>query len=242
MINQLEKTAVLLALQSGEVDLQGQFLLGSNYTFLAGLVYEENTLPVVYKPTRGERPLWDFPLKSLSKREVAAFVVSEALGWDLVPPSVFRKKGPLGPGSLQLFVEHDPEYHYFRFSENERQRLRPAALFDLVINNADRKGGHVLMAPDGHLWLIDHGICFHVEDKLRTVIWDFSEEAIPETLLAEITRLMENLQNKTEPYEQLRRLLRVGEINAMIKRIQRILSVAVYPAPTSRFAFPYPPV
>ena len=242
MINLLDKTSVLSALGSGEIDLQGQFLLGSNYTFLAGLIYEGATLPVVYKPTKGERPLWDFPLKTLSKREVAAFVVSEALGWDLVPPSVFRKKGPLGPGSLQLFIEHDPEYHYFRFSDADRRRLRPAALFDLVVNNADRKGGHILVDPQGHFWLIDHGICFHSEDKLRTVIWDFSGEPIPETLLVDISRLMENLQNKSEPYAQLRTLLRVGEINALIKRIRRILNQPVFPAPVSRFAFPYPPV
>ncbi len=242
MINLLDKTSVLSALQTGEIDLQGQFLLGSNYTFLAGLHHEDTTLPVVYKPTKGERPLWDFPPKTLSKREVAAFVVSEALGWDLVPPSVFRKKGPLGAGSLQLFIEHDPEYHYFRFSDADHQRLRSAALFDLVVNNADRKGGHILVDPQEHLWLIDHGICFHSEDKLRTVIWDFSGESIPDALLTDISRLMENLQNKAESYLQLRALLRVGEISALVKRIRRIMDVGVFPSPTSRFAFPYPPV
>ena len=163
MLNILTKDQILTALQTGEIDLQGQFVLGSNYTFLARLTFESSSFPVVYKPLRGERPLWDFPIKTLGKREAAAFVVSEALGWDLVPPVVFRQKGPFGAGSCQLFVEHDPEYHYFRFSEDDHQRLRPAALFDLVINNADRKGGHILVGTDGHLWLIDHGICFHIE-------------------------------------------------------------------------------
>jgi streptogramin lyase len=120
----------------------------------------------------------DFPRASLARREVAAYLVSEALGWRLVPPTVYRKDGPIGSGSLQLFIEHDPGYHYFTFSDADRQRLHPVAIFDLLINNADRKGSHLLLDPDGHLWLIDHGLCFHREDKLRTVIWDFAGEPI----------------------------------------------------------------
>ncbi len=141
----------------------------------------------MYKPTRGERPLWDFPPASLAGREVAAYLVSEALGWRLVPPTIYRKKGPLGPGSLQAFVEHDPEYHYFTFNESDRQRLRPVALFDLLINNADRKGSHVLLDEQDHMWLIDHGVCFHVEDKIRTVIWDFAGEPFPDALCSDLT-------------------------------------------------------
>ena len=114
-----------------------------------------------------------------TRRKAAAYLVSEALGWRLVPPTVYRQQAPIGPGSLQLFVEHDPEYHYFNFKEADRQRLRPVALFDLLINNADRKGSHVLLDPNDHLWLIDHGLCFHREDKLRTVIWDFTARQFP---------------------------------------------------------------
>ena len=120
-------------------------------------------------------------------------MLSRALGWDLVPPTVLRPDGPAGPGSLQLFVDADPERHYFTFTEAEKQRLRPAAVFDLLVNNADRKGGHVLLGESDHLWLIDHGVCFHVEDKLRTVIWDFVGEPIPHELFATLRRLRQML-------------------------------------------------
>jgi uncharacterized repeat protein (TIGR03843 family) len=242
MTSLVEKATILSALQAGAIDLQGQFMFGSNYTFFAQLVHESSTFPVVYKPLKGERPLWDFPANTLGKREVAAFVVSEALGWELVPPVVFRKKGPLGPGSLQLFIEHDPDYHYFHFSEEDHQRLRPAALFDLVINNADRKGGHILAGSDGHLWLIDHGICFHAENKLRTVVWDFRGESIPASLAADLEGFLKTLALKTELYKQLRSLLRVVEISAMIQRTELLLAEGIFPGPTSRFNFPYPPV
>jgi hypothetical protein len=191
---------------------------------------------------RGERPLWDFPINTLGKREAAAYVVSEALGWDLVPPVVFRKKGPFGPGSCQLYVEHNPEYHYFRFSEEDRQRLRPTALFDLVINNADRKGGHILLGNDKRLWLIDHGICFHQEPKLRTVVWDFINEPIPTPLAADLEQFAVALETKSEAYFTLRKLLRVSEIIAMLNRTRRLLTACVFPAPATRFAVPYPPI
>jgi uncharacterized repeat protein (TIGR03843 family) len=122
--------------------------------------------PGRYKPSRGERPLWDFPTASLAHREAAAYLVSEALGLHMVPETVYRRKAPVGAGSLQRFIEHNPEYHYFNFSEQDRQRLRPVAVFDLVINNADRKGGHILFEPM-KFWLIDQHL-LHAEDKLRT--------------------------------------------------------------------------
>ena len=177
---ELETSTVLSVLQNGEITIKGEFVWGSNYTFLAEVCQEAQVVQSVYKPSRGERPLWDFPAASLARREAAAYVVSEALGWELVPPTVYRKKAPIGPGSLQLFIEHDPELHYFNLGEADKQRLRPVVLFDLLINNADRKGSHLLYDNHHHLWLIDHGICFHAEDKLRTVIWDFAGEPIPE--------------------------------------------------------------
>ena len=242
MLPSLNKTAVLTALQKGEINLQGQFILGSNYTFLAQLTYETETYPVVYKPRRGEKPLWDFPQNTLGKREVAAFLVSEALGWELVPPIVYRKKGPFGPGSLQLYIDHDPEYHFFNFSETDRQRLRSAALFDLVVNNADRKGGHILVGKDGHLWLIDHGICFNKENKLRTVIWDFIGEPLPPDLLVGLQGMVETLKTKGELYFSLRSMLKVGEITALIYRTQELTEGAIFPPPTTRYPIPYPPI
>lgn len=240
----LEKSFILQALQDGTIDLQGQFISGSNYTFLAHLDYEGGRLPVVYKPVRGETPLYDFPPNTLSKREAAAFTFSELLGWNLVPPTVFRRKGPLGRGSVQFFLQHDPEHHYFNFSKDERQRLRPFALFDLLINNADRKGGHLLRDADGGLWGIDHGVCFHTDDKLRTVIWDFAGEPLPESLLADVERAAGELARlDSEGRKSLLVLLRPAEINAVVRRAKRLLASPVFPAPPhGRRSFPWPPV
>ena len=138
---------IIHTLQHGEFDVEGQFMWGSNYTFLVNIQHGEQKLKGVYKPTRGEQPLWDFPSDSLANREVAAYLLSQELGWNLVPPTVYRAEGPTGAGSLQLHVEHDPEYHYFNFSDEHRQRLRIVALFDILVNNADRKGGTCVGGP-----------------------------------------------------------------------------------------------
>lgn len=244
MTSGLDKTLILKALQNGEVDLQGQFLLGSNYTYLCRLNYRSLNLVAVYKPTRGEQPLWDFPQGTLAKREVAAYTVSEALGWEVVPPTVYRRQNmPLGPGSLQQYIEHDPEYHYFRFSEEDKQRLRPVALFDLLINNADRKGGHILRDRDGHLWLIDHGVCFHEEDKLRTVVWDFAGEKIPDLLLSDLQRLATELECEGKIVQELGKMLDLAEIRALTRRARRLVAAGVFPHPaSSRRPYPWPPV
>jgi uncharacterized repeat protein (TIGR03843 family) len=231
------------ALEHGELELEGQFLLGSNYTFLVKIQYEGQKLPAVYKPNRGEQPLWDFLEASLAGREVTAYLVSEALGFGFVPLTVLRADGPFGPGSLQQFIEHDPNYHYFTFLENDRQRLRPVALFDLLVNNADRKGSHVLIEKGtGKLWLIDHGLCFHEEDKLRTVLWDFAGEDIPEELTAALTVFRAELSTPSLP-AALEPHLSPGEIAALDSRAARLLRVGKFPMPPEdRRAFPYPPL
>lgn len=239
----LDKTLIMEALQKGSFELQGQFLSGSNYTFLGDLVYGEFKCQVVYKPVRGEQPLWDFPHGSLSRREVAAYVTSESLGWDLVPPTVLRKEGPLGPGSLQYYVEHDPNDHYFNFEDRDRQRLRPVVVFDLILNNADRKGGHILRDTSDHLWLIDHGLCFHAEEKLRTVVWDFSGEEIPRELMASVSELIDQLKEGERLQVQLLQYLRAGEISAMLGRARRLCETGRFPSPpSSRRSYPWPPV
>lgn len=226
-------------MSSGDIEIKGQFTWGSNYTFLTEVSEGIEKIEAVYKPSRGERPLWDFPKQSLAGREVAAYLVSEALGWDLVPPTVFRQDGPLGPGSLQLRVDHDPVQHYFTFDEKTKQRLRPVALFDILVNNADRKGGHILLAGDGKIWLIDHGICFHTEPKLRTVIWDFVGEPIPEALIEDIKKL--DLEGELAP--QLKNYLSKDEISAMQMRIEQMLADPYFPAPPEdERATPWPPV
>ncbi len=238
-----DKNQILTALQKGEIDLQGQFLNGSNYTFMAQLAYEALNVTIVYKPVRGEQPLWDFPNGTLAKREVAAYVMSEALGWELVPPTVYRRKGPLGAGSVQLYIEHDPEYHFFNFNEKDKQRLRPVAVFDLLVNNADRKGSHILMDANEHLWVIDHGLCFHEEDKLRTVIWDFGGQEIPIPLLDCLEKLHGQLQGKTDLTVQLLNLLQSGEVNAIDRRTRRLLDNRRFPHPGSGHRpYPWPPI
>ncbi len=205
---------LLTALQYGDIQLEGQFLNSSNYTFLCLLKYEQETIRVVYKPRKGEQPLWDFPEGTLTRRETAAYLVSAALGWNLVPACIYRtRKTPLGAGSVQVYIEHDPEYHYFKFSETEKQTLQPLVLFDLVINNADRKGGHVFFDGQKHLWAIDHGLCFHVEDKLRTVIWDFAGQEIPAALLQDLKRLVSELEKDKPLFVMLSKVI-TGERNS----------------------------
>lgn len=244
--------SVLNCLLEGKLTLQGEFLWGSNYTFLLQVEHSWGEYQAVYKPTKGVRPLWDFPSPTLARREVAAYLVDQALQWNLVPPTVFRQDAPLGPGSLQMFIEHDPEYHYFNFSGQDRQRLRPVALFDLLINNADRKGSHILIDPESKLWLIDHGICFHVQEKLRTVIWDFSGQPIPENLCRDLGVLRQKFSSQdgslgaaqfNNRYGQLSDYISTAEIAALFRRADRLVATGHYPDPDpSRRHYPWPAV
>jgi len=234
---------ILIILKNGEITIQGEFLWGSNYTFLAEVSRGEQHFPAVYKPTRGERPLWDFPIASLAGREVAAYLVSEALGWELVPPTVYRAEGPIGQGSLQQFVEHNPDYHYFSFNRKDRRRLKKVALFDSLVNNADRKGSHILIAPDDHLWLIDHGLCFHVENKLRTVIWDFAGEPLPDDFCDDLQRFRQSLEQSSAIVSALDEYLAPEEIQALVRRADRLLASGRFPSPhPNRRHQPWPPL
>lgn len=229
----------VIILNTGEIALEGEFLWGSNHTLLVHVDCGEAQVKAVYKPTRGVRPLWDFDPPTLAQREVLAYRVSEALGWRLVPPTVLRRNGPLGAGSLQLYIEHDPEYHYFNFSEVDRLRLRPAAAFDALINNADRKGGHFILDHDGHIWLIDHGICFHEEPKLRTVLWDFAGESIPDELAADLATFAEALAADAPASGAIRPLMTPREYEALCRRAERLAAGKVFPRPP-RDVRPYP--
>jgi uncharacterized repeat protein (TIGR03843 family) len=233
----------LSALQRGSLDLQGQFLNSSNYTFLVEVTYKGEKFTTVYKPAQGERPLWDFPQGTLASREVAAYLVSDALGWNLVPPTIYRNKAPLGPGSLQHFITHDPEYHYFNFNEQDRQRLHNVVVFDLLVNNADRKGSHVLVDDAGKMWLIDHGVCFHQEDKLRTVLWDFAGQAIPQPLLDDVRQFADALEAETQLFRRLRARLSRDEVHALGKRARMIHQIGIFPHPSeTRRPYPWPPI
>ena len=220
-------------------------MLGSNYTFLVTVRHAGRDYPAVYKPVRGEQPLWDFPDNSLGAREVAAYLVSEALGFHLVPYTTLREDGPFyGPGSLQQFVEYDPDYHYFNFSEADKARLRPVVLFDLLANNADRKGSHVLIEKGtGKLWAIDHGLCFHQEDKLRTVLWDFAGEPIPDELLTCVDSLPGQLASGANLRAALKPYLEPRELSALAVRARAVLRSRRFPfRPRDRRAYPSPPI
>ncbi|HMB22902.1 MAG: SCO1664 family protein [Chloroflexota bacterium] len=230
-------TRLQTALQHGEYEVTGQFTLGSNYTFLVTVHHKGKEYHAVYKPMRGEQPLWDFPENTLAGREVAAYLVSEQLGFHIVPFTTLRQDGPYGAGSLQQLIEYDPEYHYFSFSDEDRQLLKPIALFDLLCNNADRKGSHILFEKDTHkLYAIDHGICFHEDNKLRTVLWDFAGQKIPADLLAHLSGI-KSLLPSLEPY------LSPRELSALCARAEGILKRGTFPRqPRDRRALPWPPL
>jgi uncharacterized repeat protein (TIGR03843 family) len=247
MLSQLSlaehKKKILTALQEGELTVTGQFMQSSNYTFLSQVRFLDLEFQAVYKPQKGETPLWDFPMGTLGKREIAAYLISENLGWDLVPPTVWRKKAPLGRGALQVFVDNDPNRHYFSLDEKTRLRLKPTMLFDLMINNADRKGSHILLDAEDHLWLIDHGTCFHSEFKLRSVIWDFSGQTIPDPLLNDLQKLEIGLAENGTIKKELIHLLSESELDALKNRVAILQQLKTFPFPDkNRRTIPWPPL
>jgi len=230
-----------LTLENGEITLRGQFMLGSNYTFLVTVKHAGEEVTAVYKPMRGEQTLWDFPEASLAGREVAAYLVSEALGFCFIPPTILRD-GPFGPGSLQQFIEYNPNLHYFTIKPADQPRLRSVALFDLLVNNADRKGSHILLQKRTRkLYLIDHGLCFHAEDKLRTVIWDFAGEEIPPEFISTLEMFRDVLRLHLSA--ALQAYLTPQELTALHARLETLLASPVFPdPPEDRRSFPYPPL
>jgi len=255
----LQEAVGLLA--SRELVIEGRLPWSSNLTFLVSLEgtdgdagsasgggdrdagsesgARDSAGPVqaVYKPHRGEQSLWDFP-DGLFRREVAAYRLSEALGWGVVPPTVVREDAPFGPGSVQLFIAADYEEHYFTLLEEggREDELLVFCAFDIVANNADRKGGHVLHGSDGRLWGIDHGLCFHVQHKLRTVIWDFAGEEVPPHVVADLERFVTD-----GPPDDLAELLSDVERGAMVRRAERLADTGVFPEPEGdRPPYPWP--
>jgi hypothetical protein len=277
-----ERTTTARRLSDAPLELVGRFADASNATLLVRLTdrdprplvelaeelgrdLEVEDLPAedlaVYKPRRGEAPLWDFPTGTLHRREVAAYLVSEALGWATVPTTVLRSDGPAGVGSLQRFVPHDPEEHYFTLvaaAEEDaalRSQLVTLALFDLVIDNADRKGGHVLLersaATPGHAatpppgaigrgWIrgVDHGVSFNLAPKLRTVIWDFVGEPVPTARRRDLARLAARLSGDLG--DELERLLSRREVEVLRTRVATLAELEALPAPTSTHPYPWP--
>ncbi len=239
----LSMDRVFEVLDKGDVDTEhGILRWSSNYAFLVSIKLEDDAVNAVYKPQRGERPLWDFPDGTLCYRETAAYVTSKELCWEIVPPTVLRE-GPRGLGSFQFFIDHDPQVNYFSFDETMMPHLKRMAAFDYMINNADRKGGHCLVDCDGHLWGIDHGIAFNSVHKLRTVIWDYAGQSISDALLNDISRICIMLEDSSEPYAQsMHKLLSGAEIRAFQNRLRYLLKHRRYPQPGPGPNYPWPPV
>lgn len=223
-------------LRTGEIEVKGRLPWSSNGTFLVEVGTAGASCPAVYKPGRGERPLWDYP-PDLYRREVAVYLVSEALGWGLVPETVLRD-GPFGPGSVQRFVAADVDQHYFTLLERpeHHEALKAVCLLDLVVNNGDRKSGHCLLGVDGRIWAIDHGLALHTEPKLRTVIWDFAGQPIPRPLLADIERVATG-----GGLADVGALLLPVEAEALARRAAALVTFGAFPDPgQSARAYPWP--
>lgn len=212
---------------------------GSNYTFLAQVHLGDHTCPAIYKPRDGEAPLWDFPSGTLYKREYAAYLLSQVLDWNFIPFTIIRE-GPYGIGSVQQFVEHNPRENYYTLTQDEANHegrsneLQTIACFDLVANSTDRKANHLIVGTDGKLWSIDHGLTFHADTKIRTVIWDFAGEPIPKYLLAALTGLAAKLEKPQGRLQELLEQLRPEEIVALSDRVQWVLGERVYPGTPGR--------
>ena len=245
----LTESDALQTLATGKMAEHGLLPYSSNHSFLVAVSRGRLTLPAVYKPQRGETPLWDFEWGSLCKRETAAYEVSHSLGWDLVPPTVLRR-GTRGLGSVQLYVPHEDDQHYFTVQADARFAvpLRRLALFDYTINNADRKSGHCLIGSAGaswaRLWAIDHGVCFHSEFKMRTVVWEFSGTPIEPALLQDLERFRADLCNEdSATAHALCRLLTGEERSAMLERVETLIHIKRYPSPhPHRRNYPWPPI
>lgn len=224
-------------LLDGEIDVLGRMPWSSNATLLCDIHHDDGIVQAIYKPEAGERPLWDFP-EGLFMREVASYELAKALGWDLIPPTVLVD-GPAGPGSLQLFIPCDFERHYLTVNDEPRFRedFERLVAFDVVANSTDRKSGHVLIDDDDHIWGIDNGLSFHVEFKLRTVLWDFAGEPIPEDIRAELSAAL-----TTGLDEALGDLINEEEVEAAETRTRILLTEGHFPIDPTGRRWPWPVV
>jgi uncharacterized repeat protein (TIGR03843 family) len=238
-----ERAQVCALLTRGEIKMQGMVPWSSNYTYLVTVQDNTRAMYAIYKPQCGERPLWDFEDGTLCKREVAAYELSEFLGFPNIPVTVLREDAPQGLGMVQEFVDHKRRENFFTVRDKHRAAMQGIAVFDALVNNTDRKGGHVLIDQKGVVWAIDHGVTFHEDPKLRTVIWDFVDEPIP----APLCKALENLRLALKPNGVLRAklelLLARSELRALNARLNELLETRVYPSPPDDWPhIPWPPV
>jgi uncharacterized repeat protein (TIGR03843 family) len=236
-----ERDAVEL-LERGTLEVEGRLVDASNATLYCTIKGGGAQAACVYKPVAGERPLWDFPTGTLAGREVAAYSVSKAAGWHIVPPTVMRE-GPFGPGMVQLWIDLDPEVDLIALARrSDHMGLREMAVFDAVVNNADRKIGHLLPVADGHLYGCDHGVCFAEDYKLRTVLWQWRGKTLPRRSVEALRRLADDLASGWLAGELAKHLTR-AEVSATKVRIDKLLKHRVHPYPSEDWpAVPWPPV
>ena len=226
-------------LLDGEIDVEGRMLDASNVTLVGAIRTGTLEAECVYKPVAGERPLWDFPDGTLAGREVSAALVSEATGWRIVPPTVLRD-GPFGPGMVQLWMDGDASVDLAAFVRRDHPGLRRMAVFDAVVNNADRKGGHIIPMPDGHVHGVDHGICFSVDPKLRTLLWRWAGRPLPDEAVAVLEKLQADLLGDLG--EALHEHLTRREVRRTHQRVAELLRTGRHPEPSGDWpALPWPP-
>lgn len=235
-VKSLRLTEEMLA--DGEIEVVGRLVDASNATLFAKLKYEENEYPIVYKPIAGERPLWDFPNGNLASREVAAYEFSKILGFQFVPITVLRD-GPFGPGAVQEWIEVDESVDVIATAQTNDIRLRQMALFDILINNTDRKFGHLLIDNEGALFGCDHGVTFHAQPKLRTVLWQFAGAPLLDEERELLNSLLDEFALRTH---RLTQFISEVEVSALKGRIEKLLNEGVFPYPSDEWpAVPWPP-
>ena len=239
----LDEAAVLTLLREGELTIEGRLVDASNATLYCTVSADGATATCVYKLVAGERPLWDFPDGTLAYREVAAYAVSDATGWDVVPPTVLRD-GPFGVGMCQVWIDVDERVDLAALARSDHPDLRRMAVFDAVVNNADRKGGHLLPTVEGHVYGVDHGVCFSVEDKLRTLLWRWRGQRLTAEAMDVLTKMSVDLRSDRPDGlgATLRGLLADYEVDATLARVRRLLSTGRHPMPSEDWpAIPWPP-
>jgi hypothetical protein len=230
---------MLRLLRDGELSVEGRLYDASNATLYCTATLDGVTVACVHKPVVGERPLWDFPDGTLAYREVAAYSVSAATGWDIVPPTVLRD-GPFGIGMCQLWIDVSEGIDLVALARSDDPQLRRMAVFDAVVNNADRKGGHLLPTPDGHIYGVDHGVCFSVDDKLRTLLWRWRGKQLTDDAIDVLSGLRADLEGPLG--DALAGLLHRDEVLATTARIDRLLTSRRHPQPSDEWPpVPWPP-
>lgn len=232
-MNPLEKL-----MSEGTLTVTGRLVDASNATLYGTIVEGEDEVRVIYKPVAGERPLWDFPDGNLAQREYAAFLVSEIGGWNLVPLTILRD-GPFGIGMVQQWIDIDESVDLALFYREDYESLRAMALFDAVVNNTDRKIGHLIPSPDGKLFGCDHGVTFHEEDKLRTVLWQWASQKLSERELEQLRKLRQSLISEEKLFTSL---ISAIEFKALLGRVDRLIDEKTFPEPSDEWpAVPWPP-